>query len=479
MVLLGASLTAFIGAGVLSDLQTSIYEQDAEQTIREVDSRLTEVALGDNLQHTLAFDASDKQNVRIAGDAKMNITLRGADNTCNFPIPLGSIHYETEDGSTVTYQGGGIWRTNPAGNNSMVSPPDMEYRDGTVTFPAVNINGSVNGSVEELRARKDLVHSRARSQDYAETMADCAGASNMTITVTSSYADAWGAYLERQVSENVTYDLGNSDPDDDSVTVRIVEGIEGGIGANDSEVVVEENTTVSVSVLGTGVSAEGCSRGSCVKYWTPVTLGILTDGDETRPWPDGPYDPSDPITIEQNLNDRATQLTEWTTEFQAEAGTTISLRAAMWNCEWWQDAGSDGYDHHYWEHYNCGELDNVNVRTDASSGENPENVRVLGDGDQMPVIETSHRQRNAEEVLGPLLNDTGHLDLAANQVVFLFELTEEDATWDEADEGSGDPDYNDAIALLEIEEQEGQETSGNDFQIRLSMNEVVIEPADG
>lgn len=404
----------------------------------------------------------------------MEITLDG-NSSCRFSIPMGSIHYETVDGATVSYQGGGIWRTNPTGNNSMVSPPDVEYSDGTVTFPAVNINGSVDGPVEELRATKDLAYSRARSRQYTQTMQGCADATNMTITVTSRYADAWGRYLERQVSENVSYDLGNPDPDDDSVTVRIVSGFDGGIGSDDNEVVVQENASVSATVLGTEVSSESVTS----KYWAPVTMGILTDGTELRPWPDGPYDPSEAVTVEQNLNERDTQLTEWSHEFEVDAGTSVSLRATQWDCDDWDYAGSDRPNHFRWYHFDCGELGDVNVRTDASAGENPENVRVLGDGDEVPVLETRNRQRNAEEVLGARLNDTGYLDLAENEVVFLFELTDDDATWADAADGVGDPNYNDAIVLLRVEEQDGRETSGNPFHVRLSMNEVVIEPSDG
>jgi len=92
----------------------------------------------------------------------------------------------------------------------------------------------------------------------------------------------------------------------------------------------------------------------------------------------------------------------------------------------------------------------------------------------MPVLETRYRQRNAEEVLGPLLNKTGHLQLKGNQVVFLFELTDPNATWDAAADDTGDPNYNDAIVLLEIENQEGKEVDDG-FEIRLTTSEVIIE----
>lgn len=477
MILVAASVTLYFGTAMMGDLRGEIQGQDAEQTMREIDSRLSEVAFSDNLEHTLAFDPSEGQSVRIANNAEMMIELDGGPNCTPFVIPMGSLHYESDGHSTVTYQGGGIWKET-LGGNEMISPPDMQYKDGTLTFPSVNINGSAGGQVERLRATKNLEYSRERSREYSQLMANCSNASQMTVTVESRYADVWGEYLESEVSTNSTYDLDNADPDDDSVTVTISEGVDFGVGGNESEISVPENATVSTTVLGTEVSRQTPTWwGGMRKDWAPVTMGVVTDDEQMRPWPDGPYDPGDPVTAEQNLNDRETQLSEWTHEFEVEAGATVSVRATQWSCADYDYAGADTYDGATWYHYNCDDLGSVNLRTDASAGENPENVRVLNNGDEMPVIETRYRQRNAEEVLGPLLNETGYLQLEDNEVVFLFEITDPDATWESATDDIGDPNYNDAIVLLEIEDQEGREVAGG-FEIRLTTNEVVIETSD-
>jgi len=477
MVVVAASVTLYFGAAMMGDLTDEIQGQDAEQTMREVDSRLSEVAFSDNLEHTLAFDPNEDQSVRIADDARMLIELDGGPTCEPFVIPMGSLHYESDGYSTVSYQGGGIWKQTASGN-VMVSPPNMVYKDGTLTFPSVNINGSAGGQVETLQASKDLGYSRERSREYSETMANCSNASQMTVTVESQYADVWGAYLESEVSKNATYDLNNANPDNDSVTVTISEGVDFGVGDDESEISVTENATVSVTVLGTEVSSQAQYWwGGMRKIWAPVTMGIVTDGESIRPWPDGPHDPSEPVTAEQNLNDRETQRTEWTHAFEVDAGTTVAIRATQWSCADYDYAGQDTYDGSTWHHYNCDTLGSVNIRTDASAGQNPENVRVLKDGDEMPVLETRYRQRNAEEVLGPLLNETGHLQLEANQAVFLFEITDSDASWQDASDDLGDPNYNDAIALLEIKDQEGKEVAGG-FEIRLTTSEVVIEPVD-
>lgn len=474
MILIAASVTLYFGAAMVNELESEVQGQSAEQTMREVDSRLSEVAFSDNLEHTLAFDPSQGQSVRIADDAEMIIEVNGGAGCDPFVIPMGSLHYKTDSHSTVTYQGGGIWKRT-AGGNVMISPPDMVYNEGTLTFPSVNINGSASGQVQTLQATKDLGYSRQRSREYSQTMANCSNASTMTITVESRYADVWGEYLESEVSENSTYDLNNPDPNNDSVTVTIAEGVDFGVGDDENEISVSENATVSTTVLGTEVSAQSQTWwGEMRKYWAPVTMGVVTDGETMRPWPDGPYNPNASVTTEQNLNDRETQLSEWTHEFEVESGTTISIQATQWSCTDYDPVGVDTFDGSTWRHYNCDNFGSVSVRTDASAGQNPENVRVLEDGDKMPVLETRYRQRNAEEVLGPLLNKTGHLQLKGNQVVFLFELTDPNATWDAAADDTGDPNYNDAIVLLEIENQEGKEVDDG-FEIRLTTSEVIIE----
>ena len=477
MILVAATITLYFGTAMVGDLTGEIQGQDAEQTMREIDSRLSEVAFSDNLEHTLAFDPGEDQSVRIANDAEMIIELNGGPTCEPFVIPMGSLHYESDRHSTVTYQGGGVWKQTSSGN-VMISPPDMEYKDGTLTFPSVNINGSVDGRVETLQAKKDIGYSRERSREYSQMMANCSSASKMIVTVESRYADVWGEYLESEVSENSTYDLDNSDPNNDSVTVTISEGVDFGVVDDENEINITENATVSTTVLGTEVSSETQTWwGDMRKFWAPITMGIVTDGEEMRPWPDGPYQPSNPITAEQNLNDRETQLSEWTHEFEVEAGTAVSVRATQWSCDDYDYVGSDTYAGSTWYHYNCADFGSINIRTDASAGENPDNVRVLEDDDEMPVLETGYRQRNGEEVLGPLLNETGHLQLEDNQVVFLFEITDSDATWEDAADDIGDPNYNDAVVLLEIEHQEGKEVNGG-FKIRLTTSEVVIGTTD-
>ncbi len=92
----------------------------------------------------------------------------------------------------------------------------------------------------------------------------------------------------------------------------------------------------------------------------------------------------------------------------------------------------------------------VNISVDGDS--NVGNVKILRDGDKVPNVEAGgDEQRSFEEMLGPYVNESGHLQLNDRQVVFLFELSEEDTKFEDAFNGGSDPDYNDAVLLYEFE----------------------------
>ena len=89
------------------------------------------------------------------------------------------------------------------------------------------------------------------------------------------------------------------------------------------------------------------------------------------------------------------------------------------------------------------------------------NLILLKDGEQVPAIglAASH-QRSLDEILGPQL-DGDTLNLDQNDVAVLYELTNPGAQPENAPDPSegGNPDYNDAVAIIEINAVPGSSTS--------------------
>ncbi|WP_449404881.1 DUF7289 family protein [Halomicrobium katesii] len=86
-----------------------------------------------------------------------------------------------------------------------------------------------------------------------------------------------------------------------------------------------------------------------------------------------------------------------------------------------------------------GEDDRVVIRKDGES--------IRGGEEFEP--QAANYQRNVKQMLQGRLNETGHLDLSPGERVLIYELSDRDATIEQASQ-SGDPDYNDALVLFKV-----------------------------
>ena len=259
-----------------------------------------------------------------------------------------------------------------------------------------------------------------------------------------------------------------------------------GVSGGDDDVTITAPGNGTVTVLGTEISNKhpACN----CKSWWPVSVSsvLQIDGEQTtHQFYNNATDDPGSLHDMRNLNSYDTQLETYSYNWTQVEGETATLTVAstLWNRPWndyhfVNQRTSDGetwYDYHppewAWDY----PFNPVN----ASAGENPSNVRVLLDGDQVPNVNTANPyQRSAAEVLNEgaadRVDDDGTLDLGPNEAIFLFELSDLDATWSEADQSAGDPDYNDVIVLVGF----NPDNPGSvDFSVDNGTS-LVIGPAD-
>jgi len=159
----------------------------------------------------------------------------------------------------------------------------------------------------------------------------------------------------------------------------------------------------------------------------------------------GPY-------AERRLIDDEEHPYEYTDTF--EKNTTFSLFATSYYCHGYEETSVtfeiDGIEY---DTERCN--DKGDVRISVEDPENSQNVDILRSGDKAPGYgQASSAQRTLEDMLGQeRLNNTGSdnatLSLADGELVFLYELSKEDASPENA-YSYDDPDYNDAMALFRV-----------------------------
>ncbi|MFT4883276.1 MAG: hypothetical protein ACI8U4_000779, partial [Natronomonas sp.] len=127
-------------------------------------------------------------------------------------VSLGSVVYE--GGNTeIAYQGGGVWQKDADGGVTMVSPPEFHYRDATLTFPLIRVNGtgSAGGSTTARVTRLETATNiypqpglhydgNTSRRQYLNPVED----GNMTVEVRSEYCEAWRSYLAERTEGEVS-----------------------------------------------------------------------------------------------------------------------------------------------------------------------------------------------------------------------------------------------------------------------------------
>lgn len=202
MSLVAVSGVVILGAAALSDTQRSASIEQAEHVFTQVDAQASQVALGSSTVQTIdpALPGGGTSVVVREDAGWLRIRTHapdGSDETI-LNTTMGAMTYE-RDGTTVAYQGGGVWVRN-AGGSRMVSPPGLHYRHATLTLPLIQVtSGSAGGGPVVVRDGGRTQHFPDATQDRRNPLPN----GTVTITVDSDYYRSWADYLTARTDSEV------------------------------------------------------------------------------------------------------------------------------------------------------------------------------------------------------------------------------------------------------------------------------------
>ena len=213
-----AATVAVAGAAMFSDSQSQIESSQVEASFSSLAADASE--LEDN--ETVSFDlgtADGQLEVRESGELK--IYHEGTDGTTNVysdgddPIPINSLVYTNENGDTVAYQAGGVFRQHGSGS-SLVSAPDFYYRDNALSFPIQKVDGDISSSGTlsgELELQHEDRHYPVRGND---DKSNPLSGGTVYVEMESEYCQAWENYFNSQTRGSVPEGEGCADDGDDT-----------------------------------------------------------------------------------------------------------------------------------------------------------------------------------------------------------------------------------------------------------------------
>ena len=209
LALATALLLVTLSTATLQSSQQYAETEKGESTLTELDSKASLVALGggDGVTMQLGLRGGTAE-VRETGRLRMVLEDNGTTTELT-NTSLGTVEYANGD-SRIAYQGGGVWRRNAGRNESvMVSPPEVHYRQGTLTLPLIRVTGDEGRlSTAELRAgnRTDVYPRSGNGSSWRNPVDE---GSKLVLYVESDYYRGWAAFFEQRIGANTTVFPGN------------------------------------------------------------------------------------------------------------------------------------------------------------------------------------------------------------------------------------------------------------------------------
>lgn len=217
IVIGGTTLILVLAQGQVSDTKTQYAKQRAENAMAEFDSHASLVALGASSTQEVQFGQRGGDITVNEGAGRLTITIiNGTGNRTEvLNTSLGAVRNEVGNTDFV-YQGGGVWR-HQNGHTRMVSSPEFHYRDRTLTFPAVVVEGDYSGKGSSV-----YVENNGTNRVYPnETLSNPLSGSIVRVEVQSRYHEGWADYFETRTQAGV-----DRYPSQDRVAVNLTTPIE-------------------------------------------------------------------------------------------------------------------------------------------------------------------------------------------------------------------------------------------------------------
>ncbi|QIO22095.1 archaellin/type IV pilin N-terminal domain-containing protein [Haloarcula sp. JP-L23] len=209
IVILASTLLVVTGSPMLADGKKVIEVTQTEHALRQLDAETSDVAFGSGT------DKSHRLNLGISGqggqlytenNSWMRVHLVNASTGTVDAVAanesLGTVRY-VQAGTTVGYEGGGVWR-HEDGGSVMISRPEFHFREKTLTLPIVVIDGDP--------ALTSYVQVAANGPPQRRFPNTSAGLTNrirgqkVAVTVHSEYYEAWGRYFRETTNGYIRVD---------------------------------------------------------------------------------------------------------------------------------------------------------------------------------------------------------------------------------------------------------------------------------
>lgn len=255
-----------VAVDTTADTERQLERERVEQSFIELSHTIATQAGDSDGVRSVEFEAGDRGAITREATGKMVVNSTSFDDV---EFTLGTIEWEDDDGTTVAFQAGAVFREKGP-ETQLLSAPAIQYDVKTeeLEMPIYTVTGDErlhSGQIEISQRDLSSVNEVARIDEH-----------NVSIYVESEYHRGWKQYFEEQAGDTVVRSHGPLPGHDDLGYVEVELGYK------------EFEDALSDGVSYTG-ACEGQGSHDCEWHDEDISEG-------------GPYEPMDAV-IDKMIND--------------------------------------------------------------------------------------------------------------------------------------------------------------------------------
>lgn len=199
-----ASVGIFLVAGeTIDSTEQQSENEQAEQSFTELSQTMLDAGTASETPQSVDLGLENDEAVVLKNTSTLTIEQNEINETET--IDFGTIEYETNDGTTIAHQGGGVF-AETENETRVVSAPPVSYVDNpgseTLSFPILEPSqeGAISsGEITAQNAETDVKFSNVIEEG------------NVTLKIEGPYYRGWETYFERQAGEDAIEEVNHDE----------------------------------------------------------------------------------------------------------------------------------------------------------------------------------------------------------------------------------------------------------------------------
>ncbi len=195
IILLATAIIVVAGVPMLEHMQETQHTDNIKQSFQVLAPNVNKVVFGNAPAQSVELKMYGG-SLSVTRNNYINISMQvwnnsaGSSETVSFERKMGNIENDFQN-TLISYENSGIWAKYSSGDSIMVAEPRFTYANNVLVIPDASISGSSSVSGSGL-VRVTADAGRRSIESYQNV-------SQVSITVTSDYFEAWERYLNEHL----------------------------------------------------------------------------------------------------------------------------------------------------------------------------------------------------------------------------------------------------------------------------------------